>query len=187
MDPDLPRTVTALLRRWQGGDESALADLMPLMYDELRRQARALMRGERRDHTLQATALIHEAYARMAGSNLSVDDRRHFFSLAARAMRRVLVDHARARRRDKRGGGAERITLVEACAIAPGAADKLIEIDEALERLKQLDARKYRVLEMATFAGLERREIALTLGVSLPTVERDLRTARAWLRVELAG
>ena len=187
MDSDPPRTVTALLQRWQGGDESALADLMPLMYDELRRQARELMRGERRDHTLQATALIHEAYVRMSGSNVSVNDRRHFFSLAARVMRRVLVDHARARRRDKRGGDAERITLVEASAIVPEAADKLLEIDDALERLKQLDPRKYRILEMAIFAGLERSAIADALGVSLPTVERDLRTARAWLRVELAG
>jgi RNA polymerase sigma factor (TIGR02999 family) len=185
MDRPNPQTVTALLLRWRDGEESALNQLMPLVYDELRRQAKGMMKGERRDHTLQATALIHEAYARLAGSELSIKDRSHFLSLSARAMRRVLVDHARARGREKRGGDADRITLVETSAFVPGSADKLVEIDDALERLKALDERKYRALEMAIFGGLQHTEIAEVLGVSVPTVERDLRTARAWLRSEL--
>jgi len=185
MNDQAPQTVTVLLKRWREGDESALNELMPLVYDELRRQARGMMKSERRDHTLQATALIHEAYARLAGSDLSIKDRHHFLSLSARAMRRVLVDHARSRGREKRGGDAEKITLVEASAVVPGSADRLIEIDDALERLKSLDERKYRALEMAIFGGLQQAEIAEVLGVSVPTVERDLRTARAWLRSEL--
>ena len=185
MDGPNPQTVTVLLHRWREGDESALSQLMPLIYDELKRLARGLMKGERSDHTLQATALIHEAYVRLAGADLPIKDRNHFLSLSARAMRRVLVDHARARGRDKRGGGGQKITLVEASAVVPGSAERLVEIDDALERLKGLDERKYRALEMSIFGGLQHAEIAQVLGVSVPTVERDLRTARAWLGSEL--
>ncbi|HXV76112.1 MAG TPA: sigma-70 family RNA polymerase sigma factor [Candidatus Polarisedimenticolaceae bacterium] len=185
MSRDDPQTVTMLLRRWRDGDSGALDRLMPLVYDELHRLAVGLMRSERRDHTLQATALIHEAYARLAGAELPVHDRAHFVSLSARVMRRVLVDYARARRREKRGSGGERVTLAEAMAVVPDAADKLIEIDELLDRLRASDERKSRTLELSLFGGLTQPEIAEALGVSLATVERDLRFARAWLRAEL--
>lgn len=187
MTGDDPQTVTRLLQRWRGGDEQALERLMPLVYDELRRLAGGLMRGERSDHTLQATALIHEAWLRLAGADLSVQDRHHFVSLAARVMRRVLVDHARARKREKRGGDAVRVTLEEVAAVVPDSAARLLEIDDALERLKTLDERKYRALELSLFGGLTQPEIAQALEVSLPTVERDLRTGRAWLRTELGS
>lgn len=178
--------VTRLLREWQRGKRSAFDDLMPLVYDELRRIAASLMRSERGAHTLQATALVHEAYARLAGGAASASDRVHFMSLAARVMRRVLVDHARARGRAKRGGGDIRVTLVEAEVVAPGSADQVVEIDEALDRLLQLDERKARALEMKAFGGMTHDEIARVLHVSVPTIERDLRMAKAWLRAELA-
>jgi RNA polymerase sigma-70 factor, ECF subfamily len=178
-------TVTRLLAQWRQGDSQALDRLLPLVYDELRRIAARLMRSERREHTLQATALVHEAYARLAGGDASATDRAHFLSLAAQVMRRILVDHARTRGREKRGGGALRITLTEAAAAAPGFAGRLIEIDDALGRLEALDARKLRVLEMRIFGGMTHAEIATVLGVSVPTVERDFRMARAWLRAEL--
>jgi len=183
-DPD-PHAVTRLLDRWRSGEPSALEELMPLVYDELKRQAVGMMRAERADHTLQATALIHEAYLRLSGSKLEAENRAHFVALAARVMRRVLVDHARTRGRDKRGGGAERITLVETMAVVPNAPDRLLDIDRTLERLRTLDPRKHEVLELKLFGGLTDAEIAQALGLSVPTVERDLRTARAWLRSEL--
>jgi RNA polymerase sigma factor (TIGR02999 family) len=180
-----PRTVTRLLLEWRQGDDDALHRLMPLVYDELRRIAGRLMGGERGDHTLQATALVHEAYARMVEADLPAADRSHFLSLSAQVMRRILIDHARARKRSKRGGGALRVTLAEADAITPGSADRLIEIDDALERLRSLDPRKHRALEMSVFGGMTHAEIGAVLEVSIPTVERDLRMARAWLRGEL--
>jgi RNA polymerase sigma factor (TIGR02999 family) len=179
--------VTRLLREWGRGNRDALDDLMPLVYDELRRIAAALMRSERGEHTLQATALVHEAFARLAGSGASPVDRVHFMSLAARVMRRVLVDHARAVGRDKRGGANVRVTLVEAEAVAPGSASRLFEIDSALDRLLELDKRKARALEMKAFGGMTHDEIASALQVSVPTIERDLRMAKAWLRAELSS
>lgn len=183
-DPD-PHAVTLLLDRWRAGEPAALDELMPLVYDELRRQAVGMMRAERSDHTLQATALIHEAYLRLSGSKLEAENRAHFVALAARVMRRVLVDHARTRGRDKRGRGADRVTLVETMAVVPAAPDRLLDIDRTLERLRALDPRKHEVLELKLFGGLTDAEVALVLGLSVPTVERDLRTARAWLRAEL--
>ncbi len=185
MTDPLPRTVTRLLGEWRQGDSQAFDRLMPLIYDELRRIARRLMRSERREHTLEATALVHEAYARLRSSEHSVSDRVHFLSLAARVMRRVLVDHARARARLKRGQGEVRITLTESGIAASGLAHRIIEIDEALDRLESLDLRKVRVLEMRIFGGMTHAEIAGVLSVSVPTVERDFRMARAWLRAEL--
>lgn len=179
--------VTRLLQEWGRGKRDALDDLMPLVYDELRRIAAALMRPERGEHTLQATALVHEAYARLAGSEASAVDRVHFMSLAARVMRRVLVDHARGRGRAKRGGADIRITLAEAEAVAPGSACRVFEIDAALDRLLGLDERKARALEMKVFGGMTHDEIARALQVSVPTIERDLRMARAWLRAELSS
>lgn len=179
--------VTRLLQEWGRGKRDALDDLMPLVYDELRRIATALMRSERREHTLQATALVHEAYARLAGSASSPTNRVHFMSLAARVMRRVLVDHARGWGRAKRGGADIRVTLAEAEAAVPGSAGRVFEIDAALDRLLELDERKARALEMKVFGGMTHDEIARVLQLSVPTVERDLRMARAWLRAELAA
>lgn len=181
----MSQTVTRLLQQWQQGDHDALNRLMPLVYDELHRIASRLMRSERRGHTLQATALVHEAYARLVASDAAAGDRVHFMSLVARVMRRVLVDHARARGRAKRGGGRPAVTLAEVEAVAPGATDRLLDIDEALDRLKALDLRKHQALEMSVFGGMTHAEIAAVLGVSVPTVERDVRMARAWLRSEL--
>ena len=158
---------------------------MPLVYDEIRRIAAGLMRSERPDHTLQPTALAHEAYARLAGGRATAQDRVHFLSLIARVMRQVLVDHARARKRLKRHAGDLRVTFDEAQAIAPADPGRVIEIDDALQRLEAMDLRKLRVIEMHLFAGLTHSEIADVLDVSVPTVERDYRTARAWLRAEL--
>jgi RNA polymerase sigma-70 factor (ECF subfamily) len=180
-------SVTRLLHAWQRGDRAALDRLMPIVYDELHRIASRLMRSERAAHTLQATALVNEAYARLLGSNASVTDRVHFVSLAARIMRRILVDHARSRGRAKRGGGDAPVTLAELEAVTPGAPERLLEIDDALGRLEAVDPRKHRALEMSVFGGMTHAEIAAVLDVSVPTVERDLRMARAWLRSELGG
>jgi RNA polymerase sigma factor (TIGR02999 family) len=182
-----PQTVTRLLHRWRQGDSKALYRLMPVVYNELHRIASRLMRGERPGHTLQATALVHEAYGRLVGGQVAVVDRVHFMSLAARVMRRILVDHARGRRRDKRGGGAVPVTLVELEAVSPGSLDRLLDIDDALGRLEAMDRRKHQALEMSVFGGMTQAEIAEALAVSVPTIERDLRMARAWLRTELGG
>ena len=182
--PD-PKTVTRLLIQWGQGDGDALDRLLPLVYDELRRRAGALMRRERKDHTLQATAVVHEAYARLVQSDVSIRDRGHFFGVAARAMRQVLVDHARSRDRAKRGGGAVRVTLGEAMAAAAESPDLLLQLDEALTRLDAHDPRKRKAAEMHLFAGMTYPEIAEVLGVSVPTVQRDMRMALAWLRSEM--
>jgi len=178
-------SVTGLLQEWQRGDREALDRLMPIVYGELRRIAGRLMKSESPAHTLQATALVHEAYARLMRGEVSVRDRAHFLSLSAQVMRRILVDHARARRRDKRGGGGLKVTLTGLEAITPGSPDRLIDIDDALDRLKAMDPRKHRALEMSVFGGMTHAEIALVLDLSVPTIERDLRMARAWLRSEL--
>jgi len=180
-----PKTVTRLLLEARDGDQRAIDELMPLVYDELRGIARRAMRSERRAHTLQATELVHEAYARLVDTDLAFNDRKHFFSVAARAMRRLLVDHARARKREKRGSGSAPVTLREVEALAPERSDALVELDQVLERLAGLDARKARAVELSVFGGLKVQEVADVLEVSPSTVERDLRMARAWLRTEL--
>jgi RNA polymerase sigma factor (TIGR02999 family) len=186
MEP-LPLTVTRLLGEWRLGNTEALDQLMPLVYDELRRLAGRLMRSERAEHTLDATALVHEAYARLRGTDVPAADGAQFLGLVAHVMRRVLVDHARSRGRLKRGGGEARVTLSALEVAGPVRFERLIEIDDALERLETLDARKRRVLEMRVFGGLTHAEIASALSVSVPTVERDFRMARAWLQSELAS
>lgn len=159
---------------------------MPLVYERLRRLARAQMKGERRDHTLQPTALVHEAYARMVDLELPWRDRVHFLSMAARAMRRVLVDHARAQRAAKRGGGRVKVSLHEEHAATPSVVD-LVDLDLALERLRGQESRPSRVVELHYFGGLSYNEIALELEISEATVDRDLRFARAWLGRELGS
>jgi RNA polymerase sigma factor (TIGR02999 family) len=178
-------TVTRLLRAAQQEDAPDLARLLPLVYDELHALASRQMQSEPVGHTLQPTALVHEAFLRLSGGAVEWQDRVHFFALAAGTMRRVLVDHARAHRRDKRGGGAPLQPLDEARHVVDEATHDVLALDDALERLAALEPRKARVVELHYFAGLTQAEIAEAIGISTPTVERDLRFAKAWLRTEL--
>jgi len=170
--------VTRLLRAAREGDSSAIDQLIPLVYDELRSLARRQLRRERAGHTLHATALVHEAYAKLSGGTFDASDRGHFLSIAARAMRQVLVDHARTRDAAKRGGGWARTTLSDGDHAVGFRPDELIALDQALE---QLDDRQRQVVELRFFAGLEEREVAEVLGVTDRTVRRDWVKARAWL------
>ena len=178
-------TVTRVLRAWQAGDEVDLDRLMPMVYEELRALASRQMQGERVGHTLQPTAVVHEAFLRLSGTNIQWNDRVHFFAVVAATMRRVLVDHAKSRRRDKRGGGAAHVSVDEALHVVDGAVSDVIGLDEALTRLAVHEPRKARVVELHYFGGLNYDEIASTLELSAATVDRDLRFAKAWLRTEL--
>jgi RNA polymerase sigma factor (TIGR02999 family) len=182
------RDVTALLQEWQGGNAGAMERLLPLVYDELRRVARARLRGERDGHTLQPTALVHEAYLRLIGpSQPTPRNRAHFFAMAARLMREILVDHARRKNARKRGGGNTAITLPES-EPAPGiAVVDLLALDEALTELAALDARLCQVVELKFFAGLNIDDTAEALKVSAATVERDWAVAKAWLHQRLSS
>ena len=178
--------VSALLEAHRGGDPDALDRLMPVVYGELRRIAAYQLRAEREDHTLQPTALVHEAYLRLAGDRGATwQNRAHFFAVAARVMRHVLVDHARAHRRDKRGGGLIRLALddVPEPTVAPEA--DIVALDDALGALAARDERKSRIVEMRYFGGLEIEEVAEVLGVSATTVRREWTLAKAWLRREI--
>lgn len=188
MPPGSTQSVTDLLQAWASGNQAALDELLPLVYDELRRQARRLMRAQPAGHTLQTTALVHEAYLRLVGqSHVEWQGRAHFLGVAAKAMRSVLVDHARARRAAKRGGSARTITLGDGGGIAgPQSSVDVLALDEALERLAELDPRKGRLVELRYFGGLGIEEAAVVLGVSPATVKRDWATSRAWLRRELS-
>lgn len=182
---DSGAAVTTLLRAWRLGDQAAFDRLTPLVYDELRRRARHYLRAERPNHTLRPTALVHEVYLRMVHlDRVDWRDRSHFFALAARQMRRILVDSARARRYRKRGGGAVNVTFDEALAASARAPD-LVALDEALDLLARQDDRKARVVELRFFGGLTNEEIAAVLGVSTDTVTRDWQMAKLWLRREL--
>jgi RNA polymerase sigma factor (TIGR02999 family) len=180
--------VTSLLARWRAGDRGAARDLVAIVYGELHRLAGSALRGERRDHTLQATALVHEACLRLLrGSPPELRDRLHFYAVAARLMRRILVDHARRARAGRRGGAARRVSLTEGAAEAAAAAPQadLVALDEALAALAALDRRKARVVELRYFAGLTVAETADVLAVSVPTVVLDTRFARSWLAARL--
>jgi RNA polymerase sigma factor (TIGR02999 family) len=177
--------VSQLLLAWRGGDQTALDRLLPLVYAELHQLARRHMRAERPDHTLQTTALVHEAYLRLCGAEVAWEGRVHFLAVAAQAMRRILVDHARTRARAKRGGTADRLSFDAVLAASPGRPPDVIALDEAMERLSTLDERKARVVELHYFGGLTYDETAAALGVSAATVDRDLRLAKAWLYQEL--
>jgi len=179
--------VTQLLLAWSAGDQSALDALAPLVYDELRRLARRHMGGERGGHTLQATALVNEAYLKLVEINrVQWQNRAHFFAMSARLMRRILVDFARARRSQKRGAGGQKVSLDEALLVADSGQD-LIAVDEALQALANVDARKSQVVEMRFFGGLSVQETAAALNVSPDTVMRDWKVAKAWLSRELAS
>jgi RNA polymerase sigma factor (TIGR02999 family) len=181
-----PSTVTELLRAWGDGDEAALGELIPLVESELRRLARVYMARERIGHTLQTTALINEAFLRLIDARqVAWQDRAHFLGIAARLMRRVLVDHARARGMQKRGGGAYKVPLDDALAASPAPDLNVLALDRALEALAAVDERKCRVIEMRVFAGMTVEETAEALRVSADTVKRDWRLARLWLVREL--
>ena len=186
--PGSAQEVTTLLRRWSDGDEEALDRLMPLIYDQLRGVAHRRLEGERTGHTLQTTELVHEAYARLADADLRWEDRAHFFALAARTMRRILVDYARSRMAAKRGGGEDPVSLAELSVELPdeGRDADVVALHEALERLEAQDERKARVIEAHVFGGLTYEETATALGISAATVDRDLRMAKAWLARELS-
>jgi RNA polymerase sigma factor (TIGR02999 family) len=179
--------VTLLLRAWGEGDVQALDRLAPIVYQELHRIARGYMARERTDHTLQTTALVNEAYVRLVDARqVTWHDRAHFFAVCARAMRRILVDHARSRGYVKRGGGKLHVQFDEAFGMVWSADSNLLELDEALDRLSALDPRKARVIEMRFFGGLSVEETAEALGISPETVMRDWKLARAWLYRELS-
>jgi len=178
--------ITRLLHDWSTGDEEALNALMPLVHRELRRLARQHMRRERHGHTLQATALVSEAYLRLLElKQIQWEDREHFFAVAARLMRRILVDSARARNAQKRSLGVEPVSLDEAESKEAGPAGDLLFVDEALRKLQTFDARKAQVVELRLFMGLSVEEAAAVLGVSAETIKRDWRLAKAWLKHEL--
>ncbi|SRR6266542_3403651 len=180
--------VTELLLAWSDGDDDALEQLVPLVEAELRRLARAYMRRERPEHTLQTTALIHEAFLRLTDARrVRWQDRAHFIGLSARLMRRVLVDHARHRGYQKRGGDAQRVTLNEELVIAPDPALDVVALDRALDALAKVDVRKSRTIELRFFGGLSVEETAEVLHVSPDTVKRDWRLAKLWLLRELEG
>ena len=180
--------ITQLLKDWSDGNQTALGKLMPLVYDELRRQASQFLSKERANHTLQTTALIHEAYLKLIRQNqVEWQNRAHFFALASTAMRRILVDYARERHREKRGGVAENLPIDEAFQIASKEKSvDLIALDEALNRLAKLDARQARVVELRYFSGLTNDETAEVLGVSNATVRLDWNLAKAWLKQEIS-
>lgn len=171
--------VTELLRKWRAGDQAALDAVMPLVYDELRRVAHHHLQGERRDHTLQSTAVVHEAYLRLVDAPAQFQNRQHFFAVASQLMRRILVDYARRRRALKRDAG-YRLALEEGLNIPTKDVD-LIKLDDALKELAGMDARQARIVELRFFGGLSLEETAEVLSISAATVERDWATARAWL------
>ena len=180
--------VTELLARWRSGDQNALDALMPLVYSELRQLAQHYLRRERSDHTLQSTALVHEAYLRLAGQSAPQwQNRAHFFGIAAHLMRQILVEHARGRGAAKRGGGATRMTLDESLAIARQKDVDVIVLDKALQDLTELDAQQGRIVELRFFGGLTIEDTSEVLGISPATVKREWVTARAWLFRAMTG
>jgi RNA polymerase sigma-70 factor, ECF subfamily len=187
MSSQPPIEVTQLLADWSGGDREALNKLMPVVYDELRRLAHRHMGHERAGHTLQTTALVNEAYLRLIKERgMTWENRNHFFAVAAQIMRFILVDYARGHVRAKRGGGAQQVSLNDALVVSEDRATDLLILDEALHRLAAFDKRKSRIAEMRFFAGLTVEETADVLSVSVETVMRDWRLAKAWLHRELS-
>ena len=183
---DVSHQITLLLGEWGGGDKEALEKLMPLVYDELRRMARGYMRRQPQGHTFQTTELIHETYLKLAGNNEKAwANRAHFFAVAAKAMRHILVDHARSKHAGKRGGWREQISLNDNLAEVGAQSVQVLALDEALNSLSSLDRRKGDVVELKYFGGLTNEETAEALRISVETVKRDWRFARTWLLREL--
>jgi RNA polymerase sigma-70 factor (ECF subfamily) len=182
-----PEEIAGLLLAWGNGDRAALDRMFPLVYQEMRRLARRQMRRERPDHTLQTTALVNEAYLRLVGyERVRPRDRAHFLAIAAQAMRRILIERARAHRSDKRGSGAQKVSLDEAADVPGGGATDLVALDDALQALAEIDPRKAQLVELRYLGGLTIKETAEVLGVSTPTVERDWRTAKIRLHREIS-
>jgi RNA polymerase sigma factor (TIGR02999 family) len=187
MGVELQHEVTQILHDWSGGDADAPERLMPFVYDELRRLARSFLARERGSHTLQPTALVNEAYLRLVDqTRVNWQNRAHFYGIAARMMRRVLIDHARAHATEKRGGATIHLSLDDVQVSIEERATSFVALDEALERLEQMDERKCKVVEMRFFGGLTDQEIADVLGVTTRTVLRDWKKARLWLSRELS-
>ncbi|HEY4271220.1 MAG TPA: sigma-70 family RNA polymerase sigma factor [Candidatus Udaeobacter sp.] len=181
-----PHRVTELLAQWSQGDDAALGELSPLVYEELRRLAHRHMQGQRPGHTLQTTALVNEAYLRLAvQTNPRSQNRAHFFAVAARAMRQILVSYARNQRAQKRGGGAVKVELDEAALVSPQQSKEIVDLHEALERLAALDSRKAQIVELKYFGGLNYQEMAEVLKISRITARRDWEFAKVWLYTEL--
>ena len=188
LSPPPREQVTRILVDWSGGDEDAPSRLMPLVYEELRRLARSYLQSERPDHTLQATALVHEAYLQLVDQETATwQNRAHFFGAAARSMRRILVDHARRHGAEKRGGGLQKLSFDEALDLAAERAVDLVALDDALQDLASFDQRQSDIVEMRFFGGLTNEEIAETLNISSRTIKREWRLAKAWLRREITG
>lgn len=184
---DEQREVTGLLGRWAAGDEQALKQLIPLVYQELRRLAHYHLQAERSDHTLQSTALVHEAYVRLAGASpAALGNREHFVAVASRLMRQILVDHARERRAAKRDWG-NQVEFDRALQLPVKSDSELLALSEALDRLSELDNRQARIVEMKFFGGLSSPQISQVMGISRATVDRDWATARVWLHREMRG
>ena len=183
-----PHEITRLLRAWSSGDSTALDRLMPLVYDHLHRLAHQHMRHEQAGHLLQTSALINEAYLRLVDQRTSpIQDRAHFFGIAARLMRQILVDEARKRNSTKRGGGAIQVSLTEGVSVAHEQATNVLALDDALKSLEEIDSRQSQIVELRFFGGLSIEETAEVLNVSPGTVMRDWTFARAWLRSEMSG
>lgn len=188
MEPPTPADITRLLQAWANGDRTALDQLTPVIYSELRRRAHKYMKNESPGRTLQTTALVHEAWMRLAKAReTDWKDRAHFFAIAAQVMRHILVDGARGRQREKRGGSAQQVDLDRAPEFSPARDRELVAIDDALQALAAMDARKAKVVELRFFGGLSAAEAADVLGVSEDTVLRDWRLAKSWLLRELAS
>ena len=179
------KPVTQLLRQWRAGNQQALDQLMPLVYNELRRLAGHYMKSERQDHTLQATALVNEVYIRLVDMDVPWQDRTHFFAVAARLLRRILVDHAKSHRRAKRAGGQVRLALDDVLLPSSEPDKEIIALDDALKSFAAIDERKSRLVELHFFGGLTYDEMAEAMGISEATVHRELRLAKAWLYHEL--
>jgi RNA polymerase sigma factor (TIGR02999 family) len=184
--PRDPPSVTRLLKQWSDGNKQALDQLMPVVYDQLHKLASRCLRAERPDHTLQPTALVHEAYLRLVDADVTWQDRAHFFAVSARLLRRILVDHAKTSKRKKRGAGVEKVPLDETMIVGSEFSVGIVELDAALERLASQDQRKYEILELLCFGGLTYDEAAAVLNISPATVHRELRMAKAWLHRELS-
>ena len=180
--------ITALLAEVEAGNVSAVDAIIPYIYDDLQKRAHSYLQSERGNHTLNTTALVHEAYLKLIGqSQVSWKNRAHFFGVASIAMRRILINYAKQKKAAKRGGGVVAVTLMEDFVIKDARSDELIALDEAMERLTMINNRHGKIVEMRFFGGLNHEEIAAVLGVSVPTVRRDWRIARAWLHRELSS
>jgi RNA polymerase sigma factor (TIGR02999 family) len=180
------KSVTRLLKDWRAGDNRALEQLVPVVYESLHKMAGRCLRSERPGNSLSSTALVHEAYLRLVDSEVDWNDRVHFYAVSARIMRRILIDHAKQQGRAKRGGGGERVALDEAVIVGAAAPDALLELDTALCRLSDRDNRKSEIIELLFFGGLTYDEVGVAMGISRATVDRELRLAKAWLHRELS-